>query len=162
MCAGWGSQACTESPGSCHFALPSHICSVLAEFLILKKPSVAPGQLLAGKGAGESAFSAHELVQRLIPIWLVLSWGGFCHFICNCFAVKHLEGFTPRLFVTKDTVLITAVNELLCISVNGKENLSPQDKKGVEVSDDPLRRLRQSTKLKSSSCISFLGGNWNY
>lgn len=76
--------------------------------------------------------------------------------------MKHLEGFTPRLFVTKDTVLITAVNELLCISVNGKENLSPQDKKGVEVSDDPLRRLRQSTKLKSSSCISFLGGNWNY
>lgn len=46
---------------------------------------------------------------------------------------------------------------MLCISVNGKENLSPQDKKGVEVSDDPLRRLRQSTKLKSSSCISFLG-----
>lgn len=35
--------------------------------------------------------------------------------------------------------------------MNGKENLSPQDKNGVEVSDDPLR---QCTKLKSSSCIS--------
>lgn len=98
MCAAWGSRACTESLGSCHFALPSHVCSVLAVFLILQKPSAAPGQLLAGKRAGESAFSTHELVQRLIPIWLVLSWGGFCHFICNCFAVKHLEGFTPRLF----------------------------------------------------------------
>lgn len=55
-------------------------------------------------------------------------------------------------------VLITAVNELLCISVNGKGNLSPQDKEGVEVSDDPLRCLRQSTKLKSSSCISLSSG----
>lgn len=154
MWAGWGSRACTESPGSCHFTLPSNICSVLAVFLMLKKPSIAPGQLLAGKRAGESAFTTHELVQRLIPIWLVLSWGGFCHFICNCFAVEHLEGFTRPGCFTKDIVLITAVNELLCISVNGKENLSPQDKKGVEVSDDPLRRLRQSTKLKSSSCIS--------
>lgn len=35
--------------------------------------------------------------------------------------------------------------------MNGKENLSPQDKNGVEVSDDPLR---QCTKLKLSSCIS--------
>jgi len=40
---------------------------------------------------------------------------------------------------TKDAVLITPVNELFCIFVNGKENLSPRDKKGVEASDDPLR-----------------------
>lgn len=106
MWAGWGSRACAESLGSCHFALPSHICCVLAVFLILKKPSAAPGQLLAGKRAGESAFSTHELVQRLIPIWLVLSWGGFCHFICNCFAVKHLEGFTPRLFYQRTAFLL--------------------------------------------------------
>lgn len=68
----------------------------------------------------------------------MLILGGFCHFICNCFTVKHLRDLGSHCF-TKDTVLIMPVNELFCISVNGKENLSPQDKKGVEASDDPLR-----------------------
>lgn len=77
-------------------------------------------------------------MQHLILIWLVLILGGFCHFICSCFAVKCRRDLGSRTF-TKDAVLITPVNELFCISVNGKENLSPRDKKGVEASDDPLR-----------------------